>query len=135
MSAQCHDSSSYARLLCAYTNKKNKICPRMPVYCVLFRSKFSTVSGYMINCWLTEFGWAGRENIWLSVIKQGPRCAPTTQSISTQYFGFVRHTFITHCNWTCKMKSFILFLMGNVKLKCWVFEKFDLHHKIDHSTT
>ena len=100
--------------------QKKKICARMPVYCVLFRSKFSTVSGFMINCLLTEFGWAGRENIWLSVIKQGPRCAPTTQSISTQYFGFVRHTFIAHCNWTWKMKSFILFLMGNVKLKCWV---------------
>ena len=33
------------------------------------------------------------------------------------------------------MKSFILFLMGNAKLKYWVFEKFDLYHKIDHSTT
>ena len=104
----------------ALIQTKKKICARMPVYCVLFRSKFSTVSGFMINCLLTEFGWAGRENIWLSVIKQGPRCAPTTQSISTQYFGFVRHTFIAHCNWTWKMKSFILFLMGNVKLKCWV---------------
>ena len=42
--------------------QKKKICARMPVYCVLFRSKFSTVSGFMINCLLTEFGWAGREN-------------------------------------------------------------------------
>ena len=33
------------------------------------------------------------------------------------------------------MKSVILFLMGNDKLKCWVFEKYDLHHKIDYSTT
>ena len=52
---------------------------------VLFRSTFSTVSGHMIYCLLTDLGWAGRENIWLSVMKQGPRCAPTTQSISTQY--------------------------------------------------
>ena len=29
-------------------------------------------------------------------MKKGPRCAPTTQSRSTQYFGFVRHTFIAH---------------------------------------
>ena len=29
----------------------------------------------MIKCLLTEFGRAGRENIWLSVIKHGPRCA------------------------------------------------------------
>ena len=33
------------------------------------------------------------------------------------------------------MISAILFLMGNVKLKCWLSEKFGLHHKIDHSTT
>ena len=50
----------------------------------------------MIKCLVTEFGWAERDNIWLSVMKQGPRCAPTTQSIKTQYFGFVRHTFITN---------------------------------------
>ena len=65
----------------------------------------------MIKCLLTEFGGAGRENICLSVMKQGPRRArsvghmpepnifpsgPTTQSIITQYFGSVRHTFITH---------------------------------------
>ena len=65
----------------------------------------------MIKCLLTEFGGAGRENICLSVMKQGPRCArsvghmpkpnifpsgPTTQSIITQHFGSVRHTFITH---------------------------------------
>ena len=29
-------------------------------------------------------------------MKQGPHCAPTTQSIKTQYFGFGRHTFITN---------------------------------------
>ena len=70
------------------TNKQTKkICARMPVYRVLFRSKFSTVSGHMIKCLLTEFCWAGRENIRLSVTKQGPRCAPTTWSISTKYFG------------------------------------------------
>ena len=54
--------------------------------------------GHMIKCLLTEFGRAGRENIWLSVMKHGPRCArsvrhdlepnifpsgPLTQSIST----------------------------------------------------
>ena len=69
------------------TNKQKKIGARMPVYRVLFRSKFSTVSGHMIKCLLTEFCWAGRENIRLSVTKQGPRYAPTSQSISTQYLG------------------------------------------------
>ena len=70
------------------TNKQTKkICARMPVYRVLFRSKFSTVSGHMIKCLLTEFCWARRENIRLSVTKQGPRYAPTSQSISTQYLG------------------------------------------------
>ena len=54
----------------------------------------------MIKCLLTEFGRAGRENIWLSVMTHGPRCArsvrhdlepnifpsgPPTQSISTYY--------------------------------------------------
>ena len=29
-------------------------------------------------------------------MKQGPRRASTTQSISTQYFGFLHHTFITN---------------------------------------
>ena len=53
----------------------------------------------MIKCLLTEFGRAGRENIWLSVMTHGPRCArsvrhdlepnifpsgPPTQSISTK---------------------------------------------------
>ena len=53
---------------------------------------------HMIKCLLTEFGRARRENIWLSVMKHGPRCArsvrhdlepnifpsgPPTQSIST----------------------------------------------------
>ena len=68
----------------------------MPVYRVPFRLKFLTVSGHMIKCLLTEFGGASGENIKLRVMKKGPRCAPTTPSISTQYFGFVRHTFITH---------------------------------------
>ena len=31
-------------------------------------SKFSTFSGLMINYVLNEFGWAGRENICLSVM-------------------------------------------------------------------
>ena len=68
----------------------------MPVYRALFRSKFSTSSGHMIKCLLTEFSWAERENIGLSAIKQGPRCAPTTQSRKAQYFRFVRHTFVTN---------------------------------------
>ena len=65
----------------------------------------------MIKCLLTEFSGAGRENIWLKVMKQGPYCArfighdpepnifpagPTTQLISSQYFDFVGQTFITH---------------------------------------
>ena len=55
----------------------------------------------MIKCLLTELGWAGRENIWPSVMAHGPRCArsvrhdlgpnivpsgPPTQSISTYYY-------------------------------------------------
>ena len=59
----------------------------------------------MIKCLLTEFGGASGENIWLGVMKKGPHCArsvghdpkpnifqsgPTTQSIRTQHFGFVR---------------------------------------------
>ena len=68
----------------------------MPVYRVPFRLKFLTVSGHMIKCLLTEFGGTSGENIKLRVMKKGPRCAPTTQSRSTQYFGFVRHTFISH---------------------------------------
>ena len=54
----------------------------------------------MIKCLLTELGRAGRENIWPSVMAQGPRCArsvrhdlgpnifpsgPPTQSISTYF--------------------------------------------------
>ena len=67
----------------------------MPVYRVPFRLKFLTVSGHMIKCLLTEFGGASGENIKLRVMKKGPRCAPY-HSISTQYFAFVRHTFISH---------------------------------------
>ena len=97
----------------------------MPVYRVPFRLKFSTVGGHMIKCLLTEFGGASGENIKLRVMKKAPRCArsvghdpepnifpsgPTTQTISTQYFDFVRHTFYqSWCNWTWKMKSFSLF--------------------------
>ena len=77
----------------------------MPVYRVPYRLKFSTVSSHMIKCLLTEFGGASGENIWLGVMKKGPHCAqsvgydpepnifqfsPSTQSIRTQYFGFVR---------------------------------------------
>ena len=38
-------------------------------------SKFSTLSGHMIKCLLTDFGQAGRVNIWLSIMTHGPRCA------------------------------------------------------------
>ena len=72
------------------------ICDRRPMYRALFRSKFSTSSGHMIKCLLTKFSWAERENIGLSAMKQGPRCAPTTQSRKAQYFRFVRHTFVTN---------------------------------------
>ena len=71
------------RRTCRWTRKQEnkqtkKICARMPVYHVLFRSKFSIVSGHVIKCLVIEFCWAGRENIRLSVTKQGPRYAPTT---------------------------------------------------------
>ena len=65
----------------------------------------------MIKCSLTEFGGASAENIWLGVMKKRPCCVrsvagmipsqvffpsvPTTRSTSAQYFGFIRHTFIT----------------------------------------
>ena len=49
-----------------------------------------------------------------SIRRSWPRAkypsGPTTQTISTQYFDFVRHTFYqSWCNWTWKMKSFSLF--------------------------
>ena len=65
----------------------------------------------MIKCLLTEFAGASGVNIWLWVMEKGIHCSrsvgydpepnifpsgPTTQSISTQYFDFVRHTFTTH---------------------------------------
>ena len=68
----------------------------MPVHRALFRSKFSTSSGHKRKCLLTEFSWAELENIGLSAIKQGPRCAPNTQSRKAQYFRFVRLTFVTN---------------------------------------
>ena len=43
----------------------------MPVYRVLFKLQFLTISGHMIKYLLTEFSKAGRENICLSVMKQG----------------------------------------------------------------
>ena len=97
--------------LWANRDKKGKfliayfLCAYMPVYRVPYRLKFSTVSSHMIKCLLTEFGGASGENIWLGVMKKGPHCAqsvgydpepnifqfsPSTQSIRTQYFGFVR---------------------------------------------
>ena len=81
----------------------------MPVY--RFPLTLKMVSGHMIKCLLTEFSGASGENIWLWAMKLEPRCArsighdpepnnfpsgPTTQLIRTQYFGFVRPTFITH---------------------------------------
>ena len=81
----------------------------MPVY--RFALPLKTLSGHVIKNLLTEFSGVSGENIWLWVMKQGPRCArsvdhdpeqnnfpsgPSTQSIRTQYFGFVRHTFIAH---------------------------------------
>ena len=77
--------------------------------------------------------------VWLSFMKQGPRCArsvghdpepnfssrPTLplKQMSTQYFGFVRHTVITNdVIEREKMKSVILFysfLIMNFRLKCW----------------
>ena len=86
MGAQRYDLSSYARLWRLNRHKKDlSLYARLlrPISVEIFR-----FSGHMINCLLTKFGWAGRENIWLSVMKQGPRCAPTTQLISTQYFCF-----------------------------------------------
>ena len=93
---------------------RNKIayfffCARMPVY--RFALPLKTLSGHVIKNLLTEFSGVSGENIWLWVMKQGPRCArsvdhdpepnnfpsgPSTQSIRIQYFGFVRHTFIAH---------------------------------------
>ena len=76
-----------------------------------FALTLKTVSDHIIKYLLTEFSGVSGENIWLWVMKQGPRCAryvdhdpepnnfpsgPSTQSIRTQYFGFVRHTFIAH---------------------------------------
>ena len=88
-------------------------CPyaRMPVYHVLFRSKFSSVSSHIINAYWPNlvgpvrkiFG-SGSWRKDLAVL--GPSVmisshiffpsGPTARSTSAQYFGFVRHTFITH---------------------------------------
>ena len=61
--------------VCPYA--RMPVCPyaRMPVYSVLHRLKFSSVSGHMIKCSLTEFGGASAENVWLGVMKERPRCA------------------------------------------------------------
>ena len=47
----------------------------MPVYRVLFRLKFSSVSGHVIKCLLTKFGGASANNIWLGVMKERPHFA------------------------------------------------------------
>ena len=51
----------------------------MPVYRILFKLKFSTVSGHMIKCLLIEFGGAEQESIWLSVMKQGLQVVTKSQ--------------------------------------------------------
>ena len=90
----------------------------------------------MIKCLLTEFGGASGENIKLRVMKKGPRCAPTTPSISTQYFGFVRHTFITHDVIEHEKWKVLFFFQQEMSgFSVYSFERFDFHHKIDHSTT
>ena len=109
-------------------------CPyaRMPVYRVLFRSKFSSVSSHIIKCLLTEFGGASAENIWLGVMKKRPRCArsvghdpePNIFSVRpyhsinkcTVFRFYMSHFYHSWCNWTWKMKSVVLFLIGNVRL-------------------
>ena len=61
---QCHDLSSCARLW--PLNRQKMICARIPVYRFPFGSKFLRVSGHMINCLLTEFGW-GRTGKYLAL--------------------------------------------------------------------
>ena len=119
--------------VCPYA--RMPVCPyaRMPVYRVLFRLKFSPISSHMIKCLLTKFDGASAENIWLGVMRKRPRFArsvghdpepniffpsgPSTQWISAQYVGFVRHTFITHdAIEHKKWKVIFLFLIGNVRL-------------------
>ena len=89
----------------------------------------------MIKCLLTEFGGTSGENIKLTVMKKGPRCAPY-HSISTQYFGFVRHTFISHdVIEHGKWKVLFFFQQEMSGFSVYPFERFDFHHKINHSTT
>ena len=91
----------------------------------------------MINCLLTEFGW-GRTGKYLALGHEARTSLRSYHSINKYtVFPFLRHTFITydvieHEKWKVLC---MLFLMRNVKLKCWLFEKFGLHHKIDHGTT
>ena len=102
----------------------------------------------MIKFILTEFDEARLENIWLLVLKQGPRSArsvdhdpepnifpsgPTIQSISAQYFGFVRHSFITN-DVIEHEKCYSFFLNGTSGFSVYRFERFDFQRKIDHST-
>ena len=112
-------------------------CPyaRMPVYRVLFRSKFSSVSSHIIKCLLTEFGGASAENIWLGVMKKRPRCArsvghdPEPNIFSVRPYHSINkctvfrfctsHFHHSWCNWTWKMKSFILFF--NKKCQALVY--------------
>ena len=107
----------------------------MPVYRVLFRSKFSSVSSHIIKCLLTEFGGASAENIWLGVMKKRPRCArsvghdPEPNIFSVRPYHSINkctvfrfctsHFHHSGCNWTWKMKSFILFF--NKKCQALVY--------------
>ena len=80
----------------------------MPVYRVLFRLKFSSVSGHMRKCLLTKFGGVSAENIWLGVMKKRPRCTrsvghdpePNIFSVNQQVHSisvlFVTHDVIEH---------------------------------------
>ena len=109
--------------VCPYA--RMPVCPyaRMPVYRVLFRLKFSSVSGHMIKFLLTEFGGASAEIIRFGLMKKRPRCArsvghdpePSIFSVRPYYsmkwvFRFCTSLFYhSWCNWTWKMISVILF--------------------------
>ena len=89
---------------------------RVPIYRILFRLKFSTLRS-RDNCFLTEFGWAEWENIWLSVVRHELCCTqsmcydlkpnilssgPPAQSIGTYFwtwlpylFSFLAHSYFS----------------------------------------
>ena len=96
MGAQRPDLFSYSRLWRLNRQKKKKrfvlLCPCIAPY--LGRNFQQVVVIWEFSSY--EFSYAELENIGLSAIKQGPRCAPNTQSRKAQYFRFVRHTFVTN---------------------------------------